>query len=115
MGILGLKSRTSSARSGYHGPMRLAGYLLLINLVAFATYHWDKRKAQQQGAWRVPEATLLAMLAAGGLVGSLLGQKTARHKTSKASFRVKFWAVAVLVYGGVAWWLGLGELLQGLR
>ncbi|MBQ8062541.1 MAG: DUF1294 domain-containing protein, partial [Clostridia bacterium] len=41
------------------------GYLIVINLAAFAVYGLDKKRAIAE-EWRSPEATLLALAAAGG-------------------------------------------------
>ena len=42
-----------------------AAYLLIINLVTFAVYGIDKRRARQ-GRWRIQESTLLLLAVAGG-------------------------------------------------
>ena len=47
---------------------KIAVYLALINLLTFAAYGIDKRKAQKN-AWRIKESTLLLLAAAGGSVG----------------------------------------------
>ena len=47
----------------------------------------DKLKAKR-GAWRIPEATLLAVAAAGGSIGSLIGMKLFRHKTRHLKFTI---------------------------
>lgn len=61
-------------------------YLLLINLVAFALFAWDKHCAEH-GMWRVPESTLLFMAAIGGSAGMIAGQRVMRHKSWKEPFR----------------------------
>ncbi len=65
-----------------------------ISLVTFAAYGWDKYKARTNG-WRVPEKTLHALALIGGIVGAYAGSKFFRHKTTKTSFRSKFWLVAI--------------------
>ena len=65
----------------------LLAALLLINLLAFALYGIDKRKAKRS-AWRIPEATLLLVAALGGSLGALLGMEFFRHKTKHWKFRV---------------------------
>lgn len=67
--------------------LALGVYLLVLNLAAFFTYGWDKRKARQN-QWRVPEHTLLALAFAGGSVGALLGMRVFHHKTRKNKFRL---------------------------
>ena len=61
-------------------------YLIVINVVAFAIYGLDKKRAIAD-EWRIPEATLLALAAVGGSVGALFGMQTFRHKTRKPKFR----------------------------
>ena len=41
-------------------------YLMLINLITFAVYGIDKRRAQKN-AWRIKESTLLLLLVQIGL------------------------------------------------
>ena len=62
-------------------------YLLTINAVGFVLMLVDKHKAKKK-LWRIPEATLMAVAALGGSVGSLIGMYTARHKTKHPKFTV---------------------------
>lgn len=64
----------------------LWGYLILMNLIAFALYGIDKRRAKQ-GAWRISEYTLLLIALLGGSLGALLGMRYFRHKTRHRKFR----------------------------
>ena len=64
----------------------LWGYLILMNLIAFALYGIDKRRAKQ-GAWRISEYTLLLVDLLGGSLGALLGMRYFRHKTRHRKFR----------------------------
>ena len=59
-----------------------AAYLLIINLVTFAVYGIDKRRARQ-GRWRIQESTLLLLAVAGGTPGALAGMFGFHHKTSE--------------------------------
>ncbi len=71
-------------------------------------YGVDKLAARD-GRRRVPEATLLALGLAGGWPGAIVAQQAWRHKTVKASFRVRFWlsaAVNVAVFAGLTMTLG---------
>lgn len=85
--------------------------LALVNLYAFGQCGWDKLAAIR-GWRRVPEKRLIAPVWAGGLPGLLLGMKTFRHKTSKASFQGKLaWAAGlwlVLIAAAVGLWFYLG-------
>ena len=61
--------------------------LLLVNIVAFAAYGIDKRKAQK-GRWRIPESTLLLLAFFGGAPGALMGMRAFRHKTKHRKFKI---------------------------
>lgn len=61
--------------------------LLIINIVAFAAYGIDKRKAKK-GRWRIPESTLLLLAFLGGALGALLGMRTFHHKTKHWKFKI---------------------------
>ena len=65
----------------------LAGYLTLVNVIAFTVYGVDKRRAQKD-RWRVPERTLFLVAIIGGSIGALLGMHVFRHKTKHWYFRV---------------------------
>ena len=62
-------------------------YVPVINAVSFAVYGIDKQKAVE-GAWRIPEFTLLFTGFIGGAIGSFIGMKFFRHKTRKLKFRI---------------------------
>ncbi len=79
-------------------------YLVLINAVAFAAFGIDKYKARAR-KWRTPEATLLALAAAGGSAGAWLGMQLFRHKTRHLKFTVGVPAILALQLA-LAWWLG---------
>jgi len=76
----------------------LGCYLLLVNLVAFALYGIDKKKAKKK-RFRVPERTLLWMARLGGGVGSWIGIMLFRHKTKHTKFKivVPMWTVVWLI------------------
>jgi uncharacterized membrane protein YsdA (DUF1294 family) len=63
----------------------LFGYLVLVNLVAFAAMGVDKARARRKD-WRVPEASLLALGFLGGGLGATLGMLLFRHKTKHSKF-----------------------------
>ena len=61
--------------------------LLLVNIVAFAAYGINKRKAQKD-SWRIPESTLLLLAFVGGALGALLGMRLFHHKTKHWKFKI---------------------------
>lgn len=88
-------------------PAALGLYLVAINLVTFAAFGLDKRRAEA-GAWRIPERRLLGLAAAGGGLGAVAAQRVFRHKTRKEPFasalRLIF-AVEVIAAGFAVWLL----------
>lgn len=76
----------------------LAVWLIAINLVTFAVYGADKRRARR-GAWRVPEKTLFLLPLLGGSVGALLGMRVFRHKTKHWYF---VWGVSAILLAQLA-------------
>lgn len=76
----------------------LAVWLIAINLVTFAVYGADKRRARR-GAWRVPEKTLFLLPLLGGSVGALLGMRVFRHKTRHWYF---VWGVPAILLAQLA-------------
>ena len=76
----------------------LAVWLIAINLVTFAVYGADKRRARR-GAWRVPEKTLFLLPLLGGNVGALLGMRVFRHKTKHWYF---VWGVPAILLAQMA-------------
>jgi len=76
----------------------LAVWLIAINLVTFAVYGADKRRARR-GAWRVPEKTLFLLPLLGGSVGALLGMRVFRHKTKHWYF---VWGVPAILLAQIA-------------
>ncbi len=69
-----------------------------MNLIAFALYGIDKRRAKQ-GAWRISEYTLLLVALLGGSLGALLGMRYFRHKTRHRKFRYGIPLILLLQLG----------------
>ena len=65
----------------------LAAYAA-VNIVSFAMYVHDKKKAKA-GEWRTKESVLLAWALAGPF-GAAAGMSAARHKTRKAKFKLVY-------------------------
>ena len=86
-------------------PVILAAlvYLALVNVVAFAVYGADKRRAKKDKR-RVPEKTLFLLAGIGGSVGAWAGMYTFRHKTRHWYF---VWGIPaiLLVQIALAVWL----------
>lgn len=88
----------------------LAGYLLMVNLAAFAVFGLDKRRAKRKAkdgtVRRIPEKTLFLLAAMGGSVGALLGMRVWHHKTLHKSFRYGIPAIlAVQLLAAAVLWL----------
>ena len=64
-----------------------AATIVLWNVITFAMYGIDKRKAQKN-KWRISESTLIlcAFLMGGG--GALAGMSVFRHKTNHLKFKL---------------------------
>lgn len=73
-------------------------YVLVINLIAFVVYTWDKSLARA-GKRRVSENNLLFLALFGGWIGALLACYLRRHKVRKTSFIVPLWIIAILETG----------------
>ena len=80
-----------------------AAYLVVVNLIAFAVYGADKRRAKKDKR-RVPEKTLFLLALIGGSVGAWAGMYTFRHKTRHWYF---VWGIPaiLLAQAALAVWL----------
>jgi uncharacterized membrane protein YsdA (DUF1294 family) len=78
------------------GLVFLAAIYLILNIIAFCAYGFDKAKASMN-KWRVTEKTLL-ILAFFGPFGAYAGMMIFRHKTQKKPFT---WAVPLFVLAHV--------------
>ncbi len=61
-------------------------YLLIINIISFLIFGWDKVQARRK-RWRVAERTLFLSVILGGGLGGVAGMKVWRHKTKKWYFK----------------------------
>jgi uncharacterized membrane protein YsdA (DUF1294 family) len=64
----------------------IIGYAVVINIITFLYFFYDKRQAQQ-GKWRVPEKRLLLLCFLGGAAGGWQGMRNFRHKVHNQKFR----------------------------
>lgn len=63
-------------------------FLLLMTLLTFCVYGWDKHLAKSpKKPRRIPEKTLLLLAAFGGSIGALTGMLFFRHKTLHKKFK----------------------------
>ena len=84
-------------------------YLVLANLVAFAMYGIDKRRAIKN-KWRIPEKRLLLAALLGGAFGALWGMILFHHKTKKARFFLMvpvLFVLQVVLFSWLFWRLGI--------
>ncbi len=63
-------------------------YLGVVNLLTFAVFAADKRRAALRRR-RLPERNLLWLAALGGSAGATAAQHLLRHKTRKEPFRTR--------------------------
>ena len=73
-----------------------AFYLILVNIIAFAAFGIDKRKAVKH-KYRISEATLLGLALIGGSAGALAGMHLFHHKKKKLLFRAVPMLLAVQI------------------
>ena len=64
----------------------LLGWLLLVNLIAFALMGLDKGRAKR-GRWRISEKALFLPAVLGGSLGAIAGMRLFHHKTKHWYFR----------------------------
>ena len=83
-------------------PIILGIYLAVINLIAFAAYGADKKKAEKK-QYRTPEATLILLAAIGGAAGAAVGMAVFHHKTKKPKFYITVPLLLIVEAGLVAW------------
>ena len=72
------------------------------SLLCFVLYGADKAAARA-GRERISEAMLLSLGLVGGWPGAIVAQQVFRHKTSKRSFRLRFWASVAANVAIFAW------------
>ncbi len=78
-------------------------YLLLVNAAAFLAFGEDKRRTKRR-EWRIPEATLMGLAAAGGSLGALAGMRFFHHKTRHRKFTAGVPALLIAQIALLAKW-----------
>jgi uncharacterized membrane protein YsdA (DUF1294 family) len=86
-------------------PDWVVSWIVAVSAITLLAFGYDKGIAGSS-AMRVPEKVLLALTAAGGTLGALVGMQAFHHKTVKETFRRKFWLVVVAQIAVLAayWW-----------
>ena len=67
-------------------------YFFIINIIGFILIGYDKKMAVVN-RYRISEKKLLLIVFFGGIIGSGLAMLFFRHKTSKASYVLKFFGI----------------------
>lgn len=80
-------------------------YLFVINVITFAAFGLDKRKAKKR-KFRIRESVLLVLALIGGSLGAMAGMFLFHHKTRKPAFRIGIPVLFLLQ--GVIWILIAG-------
>jgi uncharacterized membrane protein YsdA (DUF1294 family) len=86
-------------------PLIALGVLLLVSLLTFFVYGFDKHAAET-GRWRTQESTLHLLALIGGWPGAWCAQRMFRHKVRKASFMTVYWATVLVHIAAVGAWVG---------
>ena len=69
--------------------------LLLINLITFSVFSYDKQLAKNRKN-RISERSLFLLMLFGGTIGGLLAMLIFRHKTKKSSFKLMVFGIIVI-------------------
>lgn len=85
-------------------PLIIICYLLIINLLAFALFGIDKRRASKH-RYRISEAALFSVALLGGSIGAWAGMYVFRHKTAHWYFVVGIPLILVAQVAVVLWYL----------
>ncbi len=86
--------------------LAFALYAVCLNFVTWHAWVHDKRSAARRGR-RTPEKTLLVLCLLGGWPAALLASKQFRHKTVKAAFLGRMYAMIALNVAVLAFLLAL--------
>ncbi len=70
----------------------LLGGAMVISVVTYLIFAFDKRRAEA-GGWRVSESSLHLLELLGGWPGAFMAQRGLRHKSSKRAYQITFWTI----------------------
>ncbi|HEY1607292.1 MAG TPA: DUF1294 domain-containing protein [Allosphingosinicella sp.] len=86
--------------------------ILILLIVAFGAINawtvmlfWMDKQRARAGAWRISEASLLAMAVIGGTPGAFLARAWFRHKTRKQPFGTVLFLIAAIQAGSAIGWV----------
>jgi uncharacterized membrane protein YsdA (DUF1294 family) len=91
-----------AATLAWRVPIEVGAFYLGASALCFIVYAFDKAAARG-GHWRISERSLLLCGLVCGWPGALLAQQWLRHKSSKISFRRKFWLTVALNVAAFVW------------
>ena len=74
----------------------LLSYFILINILTYVIYAYDKKQAINR-EYRVSEQFLLLLVVIGRMFGAILSMIINRHKIKKSSFLVKY-IIAIIIF-----------------
>lgn len=77
-------------------------WLIVINIITFAVFGIDKKKAID-GKFRIKELTLFVLSLLGGSLGGLIAMHTFHHKTRKWYFKFGIPLILVAWVAMIAW------------
>lgn len=77
-------------------------WLIIINIITFAVFGIDKKKAID-GKFRIKELTLLVLSLLGGSLGGLIAMHTFHHKTRKWYFKFGIPLILIAWVAMIAW------------
>ena len=90
-------------------------YFLVVNILAFLIYAFDKYRSQKKGATRISEKELHTFSLIGGFLGASLSMALFRHKVSKTSFLIKHILIILLWIMGTFYYFSEINELNFLR
>ena len=77
-------------------------WLIVINIITFAVFGIDKKKAID-GKFRIKELTLFVLSLLGGSLGGLIAMHTFHHKTRKWYFKFGIPLILIAWVAMIAW------------